>query len=1043
MATSILTELPPDISESIQRIKDNIKTIKTNPSPNLNAARSAMGIPFYAFIDLYDQSKDVDMTGIKLLLNENEMNQEMEKLSYVFVLFYILSDSIVTLGRGREDADKTHQTDFGKQDNTTPTLYRITLLTYKHSWELLINYINNLTSVHVDQNHCKEIYKYIALLTLSLGVPPDIYTDFLEWTKADADADVFTKSLNLGSKDQDDPSISRFGPEITTIWQLINFLKRDPKWTLYILMEKSKDFEKWNKAKPEFKTWLFDPDPKTFKFSYIKGTKDQFTYLNGTNGDNAHFLIQNINTFGRKAKDFVEKIPGFDAATEMTQIQNFVLPQSRIVNQGKGGDEAFLESRRAGDQLLGMKILLEILHNNWISDNSSENLENFIGSKKVSTRHDVPNIKQEMSAQTLKILLRNIVYIFLDLLIDNNIEKKLTGSGPWAVSTILTQQQRIFRDVAYSNNTNIEKVLVQLKHIYKNQGEKEKKRILEDPTIKNLQLAFDTSISSISNIQNKLDITTLYDEDDKIADCVLKGLQLLYEVKKHYQDSDKEREKVIDVLVKPQGTAMDEYDIKIIEDPIKLATEQLNKLIDNFNGDLEPPEPVSFGTWAAQQSDGSVILPTESWAAQGTEIAEKAIKSYESSEEKAVILENIKHGFQEYRRTENFIIQMLNNTATIETALDILKRARHGSVPGFDPERAREIIEELAGRRKPSSILNLKNLMKLLTIIRKSAEEKQYKLWLEITKYNDIVKDTIDPSELRVGEEITSCYKKLNEATTSLIKDIGEIEKALIRQSSREEGSVAAKVDPSITVSAEEQPLLFSIFIKKIDNFFQAVVDQKEQQGHKEWQEQNGNFKEYFKKLINELVYRNYIKLLNDKQRKVASMYFLHYEIAEAATVKLKKDMGGSIQLDKKYFNTLQSEIFEESGNSKFKSKFDSIKNHFNALSFQYLMLLAYLDVAEAPKRTRRELVRQEDFSGIWARQAMKSETNPPLKRSKSTGGRRNYKKFKKNTKKIKLNKKTKKIKQKDFKNNKKKTKQKDSKYNKKKTKKMKIIKKK
>jgi len=1066
---STLTELAPNISESIERTKYNIRKIRESP---LQERFERVGRdPFLAFKDLYDENEkvdmveeegddgwdgegeegeeevdmaekedddgwdgewesefpdyeydegeeEVDMAGIKLLLTENDVNKIMEKLSYEFVLSYILSDSIVTLGRGREDADKTHQTDFGKQDNTTTTLYRITLLTYKYSWKLLIDYIDSLKKEEkLDLNHCKEIYKYIALLTLSLGVPPEIYTDFLKWTKADDGADVFTKHLPLGNPTD---NVSTW-EEIKTIWGLISFLKNNSNWTLYIFKDKKPGVEEWEVAKEEFKQWLVNLDTDTFKFSSIKGNNNQFTKLIA---DKAHLLPQNINTVGRITAQYTGKIPGVAAATNMTQIQNFVLPQSRDVNQGKGGDEAFLESRRGGDQLVGLKILLEILQHNSIG-HGEHSLDNFMGS-----------IREEMSAETLQNLLSGIVYIFLDMLIDNIIEKKLTGSGPDAVRTILIRQQHLFEDVRVSNNTSIDEILVKLRNIYNMQAEEEKQKILESERIQSLQRAFDESISRIFKISEseKLDITTLYGKDNKIADCVLKGLQLLYEVKKDYQKSHK----VIDVLVRPEGTATDKYDIGTIADPLKEACEQLRTLITNFDGNSEPPESVLFKTWAPE----------------GEKFLDKAIKYHKSSDEEAVTLESIKDGFNNYIRREIFIIQMLKNTATIKTALDILKRARKGEVAGFDAKTATEIIEELAERKIPS-IFMLKSLMKELRKIVNGAEDedKLVTLGFEITKYNDIV-DKND--EVKLGKRISFYYKKFNEAITSLKCDIAEIERALYAQDARQVRAAAARVNPSITVSTKEQPLLFYKFIQKIENFFQKLVSDKFNFSRKDWLDES-SLKRFFNEQINNLVYRNYFELLTPEQIEVVSKYLRNYTIPEVA--KAEDEMNGSIQLDKEYFNTLQREIAKVSGNRNF----ESIKDNFRAITFQYLMLLAYVEVAVMTMTERIELTRHA--REIWNKYANQvvvvsdavdvSDDGPEsvlgkrlryggplpgaapdpsrrrlglpdeLKRGYSNqwGGGRNYKKLKKNTKKIKLNKKTKKIKQKDFKNNKKKTK--------------------
>ena len=1195
MSTLTLTNLPPKISKSIQRTKYNIKEIGESPpwgSADLNAAPSAAMEPLLAFKDLYyengeDEEDNVsvvdamegeegeegddddeysvidaaedEMTKIKLLLTEREMKKIMEKLSYEFVLSYILSDQIVTLGSGREDADKAHQTDFGRQDNTTLTLYKITLLIYKHSWELLINYINSLNRMlkveedemeeeeeDLDPDQCKEIYKYIALLTHSLGVHPEIYTDFLKWTKADADEEVFTKCLPLGSPEDGD-SISEF-EHITTIWQLINFLKNKDDWTLHILMQNHNTqpgYERWDKAKKDFKIWLLNEEKKTFSSAdtNINGKKDQFTKLNGSNGDNAHFLPQNINTFGRIAKDYGEEIPGLPQATNITQIQNFVLPQSRGVNQGKGGDEAFLESRRAGDQLLGLKILLEILLNNWTSGQSSENLKKFAVSNTTTTGRDVPYIREEMSAEILQNLLSGIVYIFLDMLIDNIIEKKLTGSGPNTVTTILTQQQHIWKYVKESNSTETDIILAQLRAVYKNQMRQEKQKILKRESIQSLQEAFDESISNISNISEiseKLDIRTLYGKDNKIADCVLKGLQLLYEVEKLYKEIDKEGEKVIDVLVKPQGIAMDELGIGDLKKSLTEDTERLEKLITDFRGNE------SLLKVDARHSL-SESVPYELWTEQGT----KAIASYKSSEVKAKTLKKIRGGFTNYRRREIFIIHMLKNTATIKTVLNILKKARgKDRVAGIEPEQASEIIKTWAATAKPAKAKAAKAkaakapptdadddaLIGKLKQIRDNGLKELKRLELQITKikklhvearlkretadqfaYADVIAElqsqlaelesqlteleaemeddesedeepyleemgpvgekydesdheednvsVVDAMEGEEGEEdgfepeeeeeeeevklgnITLCHKNLIESITSLDSDIKEIETALREQSGPQERAAAARVEPSITVSAKEQPLLFYNFIKKIQNFFQKLVDDNLNFTRKDWLDRS-NLENFFEKQINNLVYGKYFRLLTPEQKEAVSMYFHNYrtsaelrreEQLERIAPERQKEaeeraraeaaMEDSIQLNKKYFNTLASEIAQASGNANF----DSIKYNFKAITFQYLMLLAYVEVATMTMQKRTELAIEAEK--IWNKYANSGKRKgerelPKLKRSRTSGGSRqqvgggrNYKKLKKNTKKIKLNKKTKKIKQKDFKNNKKKTK--------------------
>ena len=215
----------------------------------------------------------------------------------------------------------------------------------------------------------------------------------------------------------------------------------------------------------------------------------------------------------------------------------------------------------------------------------------------------------------------------------------------------------------------------------------------------------------------------------------------------------------------------------------------------------------------------------------------------------------------------------------------------------------------------------------------------------------------------------------------------------------------------------------------------------------------------FFEQQINNLVYGKYIESLTSEQKQAVSMYFHNCKMPEQLRrAKPENEMGGSIQLNKEYFNTLQTEITQASDNKHF----NIIKYKFKAINFQYLMLLAYVEVATMPKWRRTELAIEVEEK-IWNKYANsgkrtgESEQLPVLKRSRTSGGSRqqvggtrNYKKLKKNTKKIKLNKKTKKIKQKDFKNKKKKTKKRKHTKTKKPTKnltlkmkKMKIIKKK
>ena len=633
---------------------------------------------------------------------------------------------------------------------------------------------------------------------------------------------------------------------------------------------------------------------------------------------------------------------------------------------------------------------------------------------------------------------------------------------------------------------------------------KEKKKILKHPSIIRLQEAFEKSISNISNISEiseKLDIRTLYGEDgnNKIEDCVLKGLQLLYEVEKFYKVIDKEREKVIDVLVKPQGIAMDELGIGYIENSLKQDTERLEKLITDFRAHMAPPPPPPPPPPQPLTAAAAASVPYEPWTEKGT----KAIASYKSSEVKAKTLKKINDEFTNYRRREIFIIHMLKNMATIKTVLDILKRARANTVPGIGHKEANEIIERwtpkfknnltAAARRalgadddalieklkqiRDDGLKELKRLELQITRLKKlhvkerlKREEKNdysypddiAKLKSQLAQLTERVEEMEDDEddeseeeddddddddddyddeeekEIKFEKDITLCHEKLNEDITSLDRDIKEIERALYKQSEREERAAAARIEPSITVSAKEEPLLFYIFIKKIENFFQKLVRDNFNKKKKKFSGtatrviEKAALEKFFEQQINNLVYGKYIESLTSEQKQAVSMYFHSYKMSEELRrEEPENEMGGSIQLNKEYFNTLQTEIAKASGNKHF----DMIKYKFKAITFQYLMLLAYVEVATMTMRKRTELAIEAEEK-IWNKYANSGKRNeeafspPNLKRSRTEGGSRqqvgggrNYKKLKKNTKKIKLNKKTKKIKQKDFKNNKKKTK--------------------